>query len=70
MKTWHVGICVGLMALAVILIAAGSGAFAFIGSLGCVAMMAMMIWMMTPRALKEKVHGFATGVGKHEATGR
>lgn len=70
MKTWHIGICVGLVALTAILVAAGGGAFALIGTLGCVAMMAMMVWMMAPRALKEKARGFATGVGKHEATGR
>jgi hypothetical protein len=70
MKMWHMGICVGLMALAVILVAVGGGAFAFIAPLGCLAMMVMMVWMMAPRGLKEKARGFAAGVGKHEATGR
>ena len=70
MKTWHIAICVGLMGIAVILVAVGGGAFAFMAPLGCLAMMVMMVWMMAPRALKEKARGFATGVGKHEATDR
>jgi len=32
--------------VAIVLIAAGAGAFAFIAPLGCALMMGMMIWMM------------------------
>ena len=46
MKTWHMGVCVGLMAIAVVLVVAGAGALAFLAPLGCVAMMGMMVWMM------------------------
>lgn len=49
MKSWHIAVCVGLMALAVGLVVAGAGAFAFIAPLGCAAMMGMMIWMMVRR---------------------
>ena len=46
MKVWHIGICVGLMGIAFVLVFAGAGAFAFLAPLGCAAMMAMMVWMM------------------------
>jgi hypothetical protein len=46
MKAWHVGVCVGLAALAVALVMAGAEGFAFLAPLGCAAMMGMMIWMM------------------------
>jgi hypothetical protein len=46
MKHWHIGLCVGLMALAAVLAVAGAGAFAFLAPLGCAAMMGMMVWMM------------------------
>ena len=47
MKHWHhMAICAGLVAVAIMLVAAGAGAFAFIAPLGCVLMMGMMIWMM------------------------
>jgi uncharacterized membrane protein len=39
-------LCGGLMVLAVVLLAVGAGGFAFLAPLGCVAMMAMMVWMM------------------------
>ena len=42
----HIAICVGLVAVAIVLIAAGAGGFAFLAPLGCVVMMGMMIWMM------------------------
>ncbi len=38
--------CGALMVIAVVLAAAGAGAFAFLAPLGCVTMMAMMVWMM------------------------
>ena len=38
--------CGAFMVLAVVLAVAGAGAFAFLAPLGCVAMMAMMVWMM------------------------
>ena len=38
--------CGALMVLAMVLAVAGAGAFAFLAPLGCVAMMAMMVWMM------------------------
>jgi hypothetical protein len=46
MKTWHMLACAGLLAVAILLVAAGAGAFAVIAPLGCVLMMGMMIWMM------------------------
>lgn len=46
MKSWHMLACVGLVIVAIGLVAAGAGAFAFIAPLGCVLMMGMMIWMM------------------------
>ena len=47
MKHWHhMAICAGLVAVAIVLVAAGAGAFALIAPLGCVLMMGMMIWMM------------------------
>ena len=46
MKHWHMLVCVGLMALGVVLIVAGAGAFAFVAPLGCILMMGMMAWMM------------------------
>ena len=38
--------CGALMVLAVVLAVAGAGTFAFLAPLGCVAMMAMMVFMM------------------------
>jgi hypothetical protein len=46
MKSWHMLACVGLVIVAIGLVAAGAGGFAFIAPLGCVLMMGMMIWMM------------------------
>jgi hypothetical protein len=46
MKSWHMLVCAGLVGVAIMLVAAGAGAFAFIAPLGCVLMMGMMIWMM------------------------
>jgi hypothetical protein len=47
MKHWHhMAICAGLVAVAIVLVAAGAGTFAFIAPLGCALMMGMMIWMM------------------------
>jgi hypothetical protein len=70
MKTWHMGVCVGLMALGVVLVVAGIGAVAFLAPLGCVAMMAMMFWMMAPSKLKGKVRGLGSGIRRHRAVGR
>ncbi|HSI81548.1 MAG TPA: hypothetical protein VK919_12950 [Solirubrobacterales bacterium] len=73
MKPWHIGVCVGLMVLAVVLVAAGAGALAFIAPLGCVAMMAMMVWMMASPRLRTRVRGWAGGLRwhrkKHPAAG-
>ena len=46
MKSWHMTACAGLVVVAIVLVAAGAGAFALIAPLGCVLMMCMMIWMM------------------------
>ena len=46
MKHWHMAICAGLLAVAIVLVAAGVGVFALIAPLGCMLMMGMMIWMM------------------------
>jgi hypothetical protein len=46
MKPWHMLACAGLLAVAIVLVAAGAGAFAFIAPLGCMLMMGMMVWMM------------------------
>jgi hypothetical protein len=46
MKHWHMLACLGLIALAVVFVAAGAEALAFIPALGCAAMMGMMVWMM------------------------
>ena len=70
MKAWHVGVCIGLMALGVLLAGAGAGAFAFVAPLGCAAMMAMMVWMMVPSQLKTKVRGLTSGSRRHQAAGR
>jgi hypothetical protein len=70
MKSWHMGVCVGLMALGVVLAVAGAGAFAFLAPLGCAVMMGMMVWMMVPPRLKTKVRGFASGIRRHQPVGR
>lgn len=47
MNHWrHLSICLGLVAVGVMLVAAGADAFAFIPALGCALMMGMMVWMM------------------------
>jgi hypothetical protein len=38
--------CGALMVLAIVLVVAGAGAWAFLAPLGCVAMMGAMVWMM------------------------
>jgi hypothetical protein len=38
--------CGALMVIAVVLVVAGAGSWAFLAPLGCVAMMGMMVWMM------------------------
>lgn len=69
MKIWHIGLCIGLMAVGVALVVAGAGAFVLLAPLGCVAMMAMMVWMMAPSRLKAKVRGLAGGAhGRRAAT--
>ena len=46
MNHWHhMAICAGLVAVAIVLVAAGAGEFAFIAPLACALMMGM-IWMM------------------------
>ena len=43
----HMTLCVGLIVLGVVLVAAGaSGTFLLVPLLACVAMMGMMVWMM------------------------
>jgi hypothetical protein len=46
MKAWHMFACLGLVALAVVLVAVGADALAFLPALGCAAMMGAMVWMM------------------------
>ena len=47
MKYWpHMAICAGLVAVGIVLVAAGAEAFAFVPALGCMLMMGLMIWMM------------------------
>lgn len=38
--------CGGLMVIAIVLVATGAGALAFLAPLGCVLMMGMMVFMM------------------------
>jgi hypothetical protein len=38
--------CGGMMVIAVVLVVAGAGSWAFLAPLGCVAMMGVMAWMM------------------------
>jgi hypothetical protein len=66
MKTWHIAVCVGFMALGVVLVVAGAGAFVFLAPLGCAAMMAMMVWMMVPSRVKKKARGFASVIRRHQ----
>ena len=42
----YMAICAGLVAVAIVLVAAGAEVFAFVPALGCMLMMGMMIWMM------------------------
>lgn len=46
MKSWHMLVCVGFIALAAILIATGAGALAVVAIAGCALMMGAMVWMM------------------------
>jgi H+/Cl- antiporter ClcA len=47
MNHWHhMLICLGLVAVAVVLATVGAGAFAFVPALACGAMMGAMVWMM------------------------
>lgn len=46
MKSWHVGACVALVAVAVVLVATGADAVAVIPVAGCALMMGAMVWMM------------------------
>jgi hypothetical protein len=69
MRGWHIGVCIGLMAVGLVLVMVGAGVFAFLAPLGCVAMMAMMFWMMAPSSLKTKARGFAGRFGGHHAAG-
>ena len=47
MMHWrHPAICAALVVVAIVLLAAGAGAFALIAPLGCILMMGLMIWMM------------------------
>lgn len=70
MKIWHVGLCMAFMAVGVALVVAGAGAFVFLAPLGCVAMMAMMVWMMAPSRFKAKVRGLAGGGRSRRAVTR
>ncbi len=42
----HLLVCLGLVAIGVILFAVGAKALVFIPALACAAMMGMMVWMM------------------------
>ena len=42
----HMWICVALMIIAIVLVAAGAGTLAFLAPLACAGMMVMMVWMM------------------------
>jgi hypothetical protein len=47
MNHWrYMLVCLGFVALAVVLVAFGASALAFAPALGCAAMMGMMVWMM------------------------
>ena len=46
MKHWHMLICIGLVAVGILLVAVGANAFVIVAPLGCALMMGMMIWMM------------------------
>jgi hypothetical protein len=46
MKAWHILACAALVGVAIVLITAGAGAFAFVPALGCMVMMGLMVWMM------------------------
>lgn len=46
MKSWHLLVCLGLVALGVVLITTGASALAFMPALGCAVMMGAMAWMM------------------------
>ena len=47
MNHWrHMLVCLGFVALGVVLVAFGASALAFAPALGCAAMMGMMVWMM------------------------
>ena len=46
MKAQHMYICGAIMVVALLLVALGSGAWALLAPLGCVVMMAGMVWMM------------------------
>jgi hypothetical protein len=46
MKSWHMLACAGLVIVAIVLVAAGAGAYAFIAPIGCVLMKGIMVWMM------------------------
>lgn len=46
MKSWHLLICLALIAAGVILVASGAGALAFIPVIGCGLMLGVMVWMM------------------------
>ena len=45
MKTWHMLLCVGLVALAVVLAISGNAAL-LIPAIACALMMGAMMWMM------------------------
>ncbi|MBK5231426.1 MAG: hypothetical protein JJE13_00390 [Thermoleophilia bacterium] len=46
MKSWHMLICLALIAAGIALVASGAGAIALIPAIGCALMMGAMVWMM------------------------
>jgi hypothetical protein len=45
MKPWHMALCVGLVALAVVLAVFGN-AYLLVPAIACALMMGVMMWMM------------------------
>jgi hypothetical protein len=46
MRSWHLLVCVGLIAVALLIVALGGGSAVLIPAIGCAAMMGVMVWMM------------------------
>lgn len=46
MKSWHMLLCVALIAAGVVFVASGASGLAVVALLGCALMMGAMVWMM------------------------